>query len=33
MKIKPPLVFSQENADELISQLTIVLAEDVMQEY
>ena len=31
LKIKPPLVFSIENADELISRLTTVLAEDFIQ--
>jgi 4-aminobutyrate aminotransferase-like enzyme/Ser/Thr protein kinase RdoA (MazF antagonist) len=31
LKIKPPLVFSQENADYLVSTLDKVLAEDVLQ--
>jgi len=30
LKIKPPIVFSQENADELIMRLTKVFAEDFM---
>lgn len=31
IKIKPPMVFSKENADELINRLSMVLKEDVMQ--
>jgi 4-aminobutyrate aminotransferase-like enzyme/Ser/Thr protein kinase RdoA (MazF antagonist) len=31
IKIKPPMVFSKENADELIYRLSIVLKEDFMQ--
>ncbi len=33
MKIKPPLVFSKENAQELISRLKSVFAEDFMMEF
>ena len=33
IKIKPPLVFSKENTDELISRLTLVFTEDFMQNY
>ena len=33
LKIKPPMVFTQENANELISRLTTVLTEDFMQDY
>ncbi len=32
LKIKPPMVFSKENADELIQRLRIVLKEDFMQQ-
>ena len=31
LKIKPPMVFSKENADELIHRLTTVLKEDFLQ--
>jgi len=31
IKIKPPMVFSEENADELIKRLQIVLSEDFMK--
>jgi 4-aminobutyrate aminotransferase-like enzyme len=33
LKIKPPMVFSQENAKELIFRLKIVLGEDFMMNY
>ena len=33
LKIKPPMVFSKENADELISCLTSVMTEDFMRNY
>lgn len=33
MKIKPPMVFSKENAEELISRLKTVFAEDFMREF
>lgn len=33
LKIKPPMVFSRENADELISRLKSVLKEDFMLDY
>ena len=31
IKIKPPMVFLKENADELILRLSMVLKEDFMQ--
>ncbi len=31
IKIKPPMVFSKENADELIHRLSMILKEDFMQ--
>ncbi|MFC7356490.1 aminotransferase class III-fold pyridoxal phosphate-dependent enzyme [Jejudonia soesokkakensis] len=33
LKIKPPMVFSSENAKELIKRLTTVFSEDFMQHY
>ena len=33
IKIKPPMVFSKNNADQLIKYLTIVLAEDYMMSF
>jgi len=30
IKIKPPLVFSKENATEVLKYLTVILAEDFM---
>ncbi|QAA80749.1 aminotransferase class III-fold pyridoxal phosphate-dependent enzyme [Aequorivita sp. H23M31] len=33
MKIKPPLVFSKENAEELIARLKTVFAEDFLKEF
>ncbi len=33
MKIKPPLVFSRFQADELLGALKRVLSEDFMQDY
>ena len=33
MKIKPPMVFSKENAEELISRLETVLSEDFMMRF
>jgi len=33
LKIKPPAVFSMENADELLFRLETVLAEDFMLKY
>ena len=31
LKIKPPMVFSKQNADELLNRLTIVFKEDFMR--
>jgi len=31
IKIKPPLVFSKENAREVLKYLTVILAEDFMK--
>jgi len=33
LKIKPPMVFSMENAKELIFRLKLVFGEDFMQHY
>jgi 4-aminobutyrate aminotransferase-like enzyme len=33
IKIKPPLVFSKENAQQLLWYLIKILAEDVMKTY
>ena len=33
LKIKPPMVFSQENAEELILYLDKIFAEDFMKSY
>ena len=30
LKVKPPIVFSQENADELLSRLQTIFNEDFM---
>jgi len=32
LKIKPPMVFSEENADELLSGLRTILNEDFMRQ-